>query len=268
MTAFPETSARIRVPKAQFGRFLRSGRWNMPDEPGDGVELKFNPWHDPATGRFTFKGGGNGTWGGGGFTGGGGGSTGGGGASGSWKGPAKSQPSRIDSLGTTAASVSSTSNAQSGTASATSPQMAGTTVTRNGYTYQIDDAGRTTQVTGTLTLAPDPARSRSAQAAAGGADRLPTDDGGHYVAARFNGPTDSFNHFAQDANFNRGGYRVLENQWANDIKKGDAVWVSIVPGYSGSSQRPNEIDLFYSVNGQADRQSFNNGSSKEKSHGG
>ncbi len=123
-------------------------------------------------------------------------------------------------------------------------------------------------MSGTLTLNPDQARSRSAQAAAGGTDRHSTDDGGHYVAVRFDGPTDSFNHFAQNANFNRGGYRMLESQWAKDAKQGNAVWVRIVPGYVGSSQRPRTIDVSFSVNGHTSEREFTNSSSKGKSHGG
>lgn len=72
-------------------------------------------------------------------------------------------------------------------------------VVGNGYDYAIDAQERTRSVSGTLTLNPDQHRSRSAQTAAGGADRLPGDDGGHYIARRFNGPTEAFNHFAQDA---------------------------------------------------------------------
>jgi hypothetical protein len=258
--------SRIRIPSERFGKYLRTGLCLNLDDAGDGVELKFNPWHDPATGRFTFKGGGDGTWGGGGFTGGGGGSTGGGGASGSWGGPAKPQTARSGSQGIARPDKQGSSVVQSVAAPVTSP--AGTTVTRNGYTYQIDREGRTTRVSGTLTLNPDQARSRSAQAAAGGTDRLPTDDGGHYVAARFEGPTDSVNHFAQDANFNRGGYRVLESQWAKDVKQGDPVWVKIVPRYVGSSQRPSTIDVTFSVNGHSNFREFTNSSSKGKSHGG
>ncbi|UZK68768.1 hypothetical protein OKW76_12060 [Sphingomonas sp. S1-29] len=38
-----------------FSHWLRTGR--MPAVRGpDGIELKFNPWHDPADGRFTFAG--------------------------------------------------------------------------------------------------------------------------------------------------------------------------------------------------------------------
>ena len=52
---------RVRIPSERFGRYLRTGLGLVFDDAGDGVELKFNPWHDPATGRFTFKGGGDGT---------------------------------------------------------------------------------------------------------------------------------------------------------------------------------------------------------------
>ncbi len=46
-----------------------------------------------------------------------------------------------------------------------------TTVAHNGYRYRIDGTGRTMAVTGALMLDPDQPRSRTAQAAAGGADR-------------------------------------------------------------------------------------------------
>ncbi|UAK26467.1 DNA/RNA non-specific endonuclease [Sphingomonas nostoxanthinifaciens] len=120
-------------------------------------------------------------------------------------------------------------------------------------------------VDGKLTFAPGQ-RSRSAQASAGGSDRLPTDDGGHYIAVRFNGPSDTFNHFAQDANFNRGGYRVLESEWAKDIKQGKQVYVAIVPVYMGSSKRPRTLAVESVVDGVASLRLFQN-SSKGKSHG-
>ncbi|WP_254602633.1 DNA/RNA non-specific endonuclease [Sphingomonas bacterium] len=64
---------------------------------------------------------------------------------------------------------------------------------------------------GNLTLA-DATRSKTNQREASKPDRLRTDDGGHFIAARFNGPSDKINHFAQDANFNRGAYRVMEDK--------------------------------------------------------
>jgi len=278
-------TACVRIPMGQFGRYLRTGMW----EPDDSVEVKFNPWHDPKTGRFTFKGGGSsgGSWQGGGFTGGGGGAFNGGGASGSWGGggftgggggstggggatsrekwgsdaPAprgKAAPSTTEASPTAQALRAATSTGGN------KPQLQ--SVERNGYTYQLDASGRTRQVTGILTPSSDISRSRAAQAGAGGSNRLATDDGGHYIAARFNGPTDTFNHFAQDANFNRGEYRVLENGWANDIKRGKQVYVAIVPHYDGSSKRPSVIDVTYTVNGTRRTRSFSN-SSKGKSRG-
>lgn len=43
---------------SDFARWLRTGR-RPPLRNSDGVELKFNPWHDPADGRFTFAGAGS-----------------------------------------------------------------------------------------------------------------------------------------------------------------------------------------------------------------
>src|SRR5436305_366039 len=56
-----------------FVVWMRTGRWPVA-RGADGREVKFNPWHDPRTGRFTFAGTGNffaQRWDGGGFTGGG-----------------------------------------------------------------------------------------------------------------------------------------------------------------------------------------------------
>jgi hypothetical protein len=38
-----------------FSVWVRTGRWPVATPSGD-VEVKFNPWHDPADGRFTFAG--------------------------------------------------------------------------------------------------------------------------------------------------------------------------------------------------------------------
>lgn len=263
-------SGRIRIPKAAFGDYLRSGTWQDPGETTDPIEHKFNPWHDLLTGRFTFGGGGrrSGGWQDGGFTGGGGGSFGGAGATatGDWPITKPSAPRR--STGKTGHSAA-TKVAIIGAAQARSGQADSASwhsIVRNGYDYRIDAEDRTRQVTGTLTLTPDQPRSRTSQAGAGGADRLETDDGGHYVARRFNGPTEAFNHFAQDANFNRGGYRSLENEWAKDTKAGKKVWVKITPNYVGSSKRPVSILVRFTVDGTPKERDFPN-SSKGKAHG-
>ncbi|WP_432423407.1 DNA/RNA non-specific endonuclease [Sphingomonas lycopersici] len=119
---------------------------------------------------------------------------------------------------------------------------------RNGYAYQLDPNAKVREVSGEVDMAKKPSRSRSAQARAGGADRRPTDDGGHYVGARFNGPTDAFNHFAQDAKVNRGRYRAMEDQWARAKAEGKRGWFRIVPVYEGESQRPSLINAWFTIN--------------------
>ena len=131
-------------------------------------------------------------------------------------------------------------------------------ITANGYRFDIDLIGRTQQARGVLAVNPSQGRSRSAQRTAGGRDRLPTDHGGHYIARRFNGPTEAFNHFAQDANFNRSGYASLENQWAAAIRAGKTVSVDIQAQYDGLSQRPSQIIVVFWIDGQQKRQIFEN----------
>ncbi|UYY60371.1 DNA/RNA non-specific endonuclease [Sphingomonas sp. S2-65] len=130
---------------------------------------------------------------------GGGGSVGGGGASGSWDAPAQAdysasrpstQPERRDHAGGSA----SLSDKRGGDGKTEHR----TIVVRNGYTYEIDARGRTRRVSGVLSDSDMPARSATNQAKAGGEDRRASDDGGHYIAARFDGPKDAFNHFARN----------------------------------------------------------------------
>ena len=240
-----------------FPMWLRTGR--LPSYPkGDGIECKFNPWHDPEDGRFTFAGAGRYHGGGEGF--------GGGGATGAWKPsrPRHVAPSRKRPSGTTVPADQPPSNSAARPAAASEAPFRA--VLRNGYTYQIDSRERTRRVSGALTVADAPVRSRASQRQAGGAERRTSDDGGHYIAARFNGPTEAFNHFAQDANVNRGGYRVLEDEWARDKRAGRAVAVKIVPRFDGASVRPSVIDVWWTVDGKEKSLKFPNERS-EKSHG-
>lgn len=118
-------------------------------------------------------------------------------------------------------------------------------------------------MSGTLTLK-QATRSRSTQARAGLPDRRPRDDGGHYIARRFNGPSEAFNHFAQDASFNRGSYRALEDQWARATREGKRVAVMIAPVYEGS-QRPSHINVWFWIDGKRQSLKFPN-EATEASH--
>lgn len=308
-----------------FSVWLRTGR--LPKSSGvNGIEVKFNPWHDPRNGRFTFAGagrsygysGGHGETTGqpspsqsatrenhqsrraapmpqssrtvpasqtstqstagpnsaqqrrrlaGRFSGGAGGDFGGGGASGDFSDdPPKQRPVPKPPTGPAIRQASiPTGQADQRTVTPVEATPLRREV-RNGYVYLIDDQGRTRKASGTLTSADRQVRSRLAQTQAGGADRRPTDDGGHYIAARFNGPTDAFNHFAQDANFNRGQYRLLEDQWARAKRAGRSVTVKIVPGYDGASKRPSVINIWFIINGHEESAQIPN-EPKEKHRG-
>jgi hypothetical protein len=252
-----------------FGVYLRTGRCVAAND----VQVKFNPWHDPDDGRFTFAGSGR-------YypagsrsderlrseSRGGGGNFGGGGAAGSWEPSPRPQPGsstagpRPDRRSDAARSSGQASPGlgTAGAHAAEAPAEQRLRIEKNGYQFQIDAQVRPRRISGQLTEATG-RRSRSAQAQAGGKDRRRTDDGGHYIAARFNGPRDAFNHFAQDANFNRGAYRALEDSWAKSIRSGHKVFVDIIPHYAGNSMRPGGLEVFYFIDGKRYRTYFPNG---------
>jgi hypothetical protein len=127
-----------------------------------------------------------------------------------------------------------------------------------GYRYEMDELGRVRKVEGELKRNPAQGRNKRAQLDAGGRDRLPTDEGGHYAGRRFDGPTEEFNHFAQDQNFNRGAYKALENKWDAALQNGRSVRVEIVPNYTGNSLRPDSLNVKYWIDGRPSMKVFFN----------
>ncbi len=117
-----------------------------------------------------------------------------------------------------------------------------------GYRYLTDEQGRVSEIHATLRNQPGE-RSQTLQSAAGGLSRLQTDEGGHLVAVRFNGPAHEVNHIAQDIKLNRGQWRVLENQWAKELDQGKQVDVKIKLTYPNDSQRPSKIRVQSEVDG-------------------
>ena len=231
-----------------FAHWLRTGR-RLIIAPSSQSAAKFNPWHDRATGQFTFRGGGS--------------SFGGGaGASGSWPRPAPAPvpkaPAKPPGQSLPRSARPAVPAAAPASQRRTVKPPALRVVTRNGYEYRIDDQQRTVRVSGNLTIDTTSPRSRTIQARAGGPDRLPSDDGGHYIAPRFNGPAEAFNHFAQDSNLNRGRYRALEDQWARAKGRGGTVTVRITSSFEGRSQRPAKVDVYFVLNGTEQSVSFPN----------
>jgi len=242
------------IARLAFAHWLRTGR-RLPIRKSSPIETKFNPWHDPTNGRFTFANSGANY----GYRG-EGGSFGSGGASGSWPKPKKVRPvikplpapKHAGATVNLPARPAETARLRPAepppVRAAPSPTQPFRCETRNGYEFQIDAAGHTRRISGTLTMGNKP-RNKKVQQAAGGKDRRSTDDGGHYIARRFNGPPDDFNIFPQDSNFNRGKYRRLEDQWAKAKRAGDDVEVKITPIYPEGSKRPSCLDVIFSING-------------------
>ncbi len=136
-------------------------------------------------------------------------------------------------------------------------------VSKNGYKFSIDAIDRVQAVNGELGSGSAQNRSRKNQSEAGGNERRPLDDGGHYIAPRFGGPTDAINHFAQDRNFNRGAYRALEGQWATAQQNKTKVWVDIRPYYKGLSVRPYKIVVRYKMDNVLFKKEFPNERTKK-----
>ncbi|CAN5331783.1 hypothetical protein BH10PSE13_BH10PSE13_20330 [soil metagenome] len=132
------------------------------------------------------------------------------------------------------------------------------TTTANGYHYDIDTIQRSRKIYGELDTSRPERRSKTLQRQAGGAERRPTDDGGHFIAARFGGPRKWFNHFAQDASFNRGRYNSLEKSWARSEQTGHPVSITIVPHYRGVSIRPYALTVEWTIDGKTSETRFAN----------
>jgi hypothetical protein len=124
-----------------------------------------------------------------------------------------------------------------------------TTEVRSGYSYTLDEAGRAMRIEGQLASNSAQVHNTTAQREAGGTFRLSTDEGGHFVGRRFNGPIDDFNHLAQDLNVNRSAYKILENSWQRALDKGQSVYVDIKPIYPPGSLRPSTLDVKYTIKG-------------------
>lgn len=208
----------------RFGGAGATGSWENPPAPGP-------PQRQDGSSRDE-----------GGFSG-GGGSFGGGGATGSGDWPTaearQKLPERVGTRGS-------------------QPADRWRHVARNGYLFELDEQDRTRRVSGELTYKTDQRRSKTAQRAAGGSDRRASDDGGHYIARRFNGPTEAFNHFAQDRSFNRGDYLRLEEEWARAKRASKSVRVKIVPMYQGGTQRPSTVNVWFWIDGARKSARFSN----------
>lgn len=134
------------------------------------------------------------------------------------------------------------------------------TYERDGYTYETDEFGRTSQVYGELRLEPGERTKLQTEV---GHQGLADDEGGHLIGTRFDGPTDAFNLVPQNANLNRGDWKAMENSWADALEDGKDVSVAVDPIYADDSIRPSSFEVVTQVNGELIYRHFENQSSKE-----
>ncbi|BCL99560.1 hypothetical protein MAFF211491_40120 (plasmid) [Ralstonia solanacearum] len=113
--------------------------------------------------------------------------------------------------------------------------------------YQTDSLSRVTKVDSDLSLLTKD-RNTYQQCKAGKCGNA-GDDGGHLIASIMNGPGEKLNIVPMDANLNRGAWKQMENTWANALKDGQQVKVTIEPTYSGVSVRPDGFNISYTIGG-------------------
>jgi ribosomal protein S20 len=142
-------------------------------------------------------------------------------------------------------------NAEAGRKGAWNPDLKASSpnaavVVDNRAIYETDALGRTVRAVTVLDqLAADTDRSGSQQRAAGGPDRLTTDDGGHIFATLFGGLGEDINIQAMDLSINRGAYQELESLWAQQVERGGEVHVEVMFHFSGESRRPDQFEVAF-----------------------
>ncbi len=129
------------------------------------------------------------------------------------------------------------------------------------YTYHTDAKGRVEQVTGTLDLkhADRNGYQQTKAGQEGGIkDGVADDEGGHLIAAIFNGPGEQINYHAMDGTLNKSGWKTMENEWAAALKDGKKVDVDIKAVFDGDSKRPEAFRVEYVIDGKPSTRTFFN----------
>ena len=122
----------------------------------------------------------------------------------------------------------------------------------NGYHYETDEQGRISCCSGVIKIEQaerNPSAQREVGSEVRGKDEngRALDDGGHLVASRFGGSGEKDNIVAMDRTLNRSDYRIMENEWAKLTKEGNTVDIEIYCRYKDNTNRPDKIDVFYTV---------------------
>ena len=116
----------------------------------------------------------------------------------------------------------------------------------NGYQFKRNDEGQLLHASGDLKLK-NGIRDQKGQMLAGREDRRKSDDGGHLIGTRFDGPGGEEYLIPQDRHVNRSGYKALEDEWAYELNNENDVHVEISPIYHENSRRPDVVEGSYTV---------------------
>lgn len=119
----------------------------------------------------------------------------------------------------------------------------------NHYSYETDRYGRIKRCEGTLRIE-EGKRNTDHQVKAGGEYRLETDEGGHLIGRRFGGSEKVDNIVPMDWRVNRVEYKELEDDWAQELEKGNRVDVKVRCKYEEDSARPSALIIKYKVTDQ------------------
>lgn len=131
----------------------------------------------------------------------------------------------------------------------------------NGYCFDTDGLARVVSVEGPLHMKDRDERLpiKDSIEVIGRGDQREGDDRGHLIGDQFDGPNGLENLVPQDAEINRKDFKNFENQLADEVKAGKDVYVKINVLYDGSSRRPTNIIVSYSIDGKKDARVFPNG---------
>lgn len=133
---------------------------------------------------------------------------------------------------------------------------------KNGYEYQTDEVGRVVSVEGKLQIKNHEGRNEmpdKRDVVAHGEMKF-SDDRGHLIADRFNGSGELENLVPMDRKLNQGDFAKLEDTLAEAVKDGADVRMKVEPVYNGDSNKPIEIRVSYSIDGDKEVVIFKNGS--------
>ena len=131
----------------------------------------------------------------------------------------------------------------------------------NSYNYETDKLGRTISAEGTLKIRdPEYVRKMDTDAAVYKGEKTEGYEKGHLIGYQFGGSGGMENLSIMSGEVNHGDFFKLETKLASAVKDGADVKMKVEPVYEGSSNKPSEYKVTYTINGEKEVVVFNNGS--------